>query len=213
MRECNKSSGWTGLMCIKLIFLANREEPFFVWKIKIKWSSSRVVNLEPSRRHHLMNLFIYPSSFFHSNPNYGSSSALANANAYNQQFGPNGFGASAANAGAQAFQAQGPLGGFGASASNAQSQGFQAGPNGITVRYLKTFNWYCYIRFFWFWIFRVQLASQAVNHTTYRMDRPSLSHMQMEFPSELMADPQSARATQSLSRRRIIDSWGLAEIV
>lgn len=135
-------------MCIKLIFLANREEPFFVWKIKIKWSSSRVVNLEPSRRHHLMNLFIYPSSFFHSNPNYGSSSALANANAYNQQFGPNGFGASAANAGAQAFQAQGPLGGFGASASNAQSQGFQAGPNGITVRYLKTFNWYITLTIF-----------------------------------------------------------------
>lgn len=67
-----------------------------------------------------------------SNPNYGSSSALANANAHNQQFGPNGFGASAANAGAQAFQTQGPLGGFGASASNAQSQGFQVGPNGLT---------------------------------------------------------------------------------
>lgn len=68
------------------------------------------------------------------NPNFGSSSALANANAYNQNFGPNGFGASAANAGAQAFQSQGPLGGFGAAASNAQSQGFQVGPNGFQVR-------------------------------------------------------------------------------
>ena len=62
---------------------------------------------------------------------YGQSSALANANANSQNFGPNGFGASQAGAGAQSFQSQGPLGGFGASASNAQSQGFQAGPGGI----------------------------------------------------------------------------------
>lgn len=41
---------------------------------------------------------------------FGQSSSAANANAYNQQFGPNGFGASAANAGAQGFQSQGPLG-------------------------------------------------------------------------------------------------------
>ncbi|XP_065075211.1 uncharacterized protein LOC135698964 isoform X2 [Ochlerotatus camptorhynchus] len=63
---------------------------------------------------------------------FGASSAQANANAFNQQFGPNGFGASAANAGAQSFFNQGPGGGFGASAANSASQGFQAGPNGIT---------------------------------------------------------------------------------
>ncbi|XP_055689683.1 uncharacterized protein LOC129793585 [Lutzomyia longipalpis] len=63
---------------------------------------------------------------------FGSSSAIANANAHNQYFGPGGFGGSAANAGAQAFESHGPLGSFGASASNAQSQGFSVGPNGIT---------------------------------------------------------------------------------
>ena len=63
--------------------------------------------------------------------NYGQSSALANANAFNQYQGPGGFGASAANAGAQSFNSQGPLGGFGASAANSQSQGFHAGPGGI----------------------------------------------------------------------------------
>uniref|UniRef100_A0A1W7R749 Putative conserved secreted protein n=1 Tax=Aedes albopictus TaxID=7160 RepID=A0A1W7R749_AEDAL len=66
------------------------------------------------------------------NSGFGSSSAQANANAFNQQFGPNGFGASAANAGAQSFFSQGPGGGFGASAANSASQGFQAGPGGIT---------------------------------------------------------------------------------
>ncbi|EAT47641.1 AAEL001271-PA [Aedes aegypti] len=63
---------------------------------------------------------------------FGASSAQANANAFNQQFGPNGFGASAANAGAQSFFNQGPGGGFGASAANSASQGFQAGPGGFT---------------------------------------------------------------------------------
>ncbi|XP_055629453.1 uncharacterized protein LOC129770562 [Toxorhynchites rutilus septentrionalis] len=63
---------------------------------------------------------------------FGATSSNANANAFNQQFGPQGFGASAANAGAQSFYNQGPLGGFGASAANAQSQGFQVGPGGIT---------------------------------------------------------------------------------
>lgn len=63
---------------------------------------------------------------------YGQSSALANANAYNQYQGPGGFGANAANAGAQSFNSQGPLGGFGASAANSGSQGFHAGPGGIT---------------------------------------------------------------------------------
>lgn len=63
---------------------------------------------------------------------FGQSSALANANAYNQYQGPGGFGANAANAGAQSFQSQGPLGGFGASAANSGSQGFNAGPGGIT---------------------------------------------------------------------------------
>lgn len=63
---------------------------------------------------------------------YGQSSALANANAFNQYSGPNGFGGSSALAGAQSFQSQGPLGGFGASAANSASQGFQAGPGGIT---------------------------------------------------------------------------------
>lgn len=64
-------------------------------------------------------------------PQYGQSSALANANAFNQYQGPGGFGGSAANAGAQSFHAQGPLGGFGASAANSQTQGFSAGPGGI----------------------------------------------------------------------------------
>lgn len=64
--------------------------------------------------------------------NYGQSSALANANAFNQYQGPGGFGSSAANAGAQSFQSQGPLGGFGASAANSGSQGFHAGPGGIS---------------------------------------------------------------------------------
>lgn len=63
---------------------------------------------------------------------FGASSAQANANAFNQNFGPQGFGASAANAGAQSFFNQGPGGGFGASAANSASQGFQAGPGGIT---------------------------------------------------------------------------------
>ncbi|XP_070502224.1 spidroin-2-like [Chironomus tepperi] len=62
---------------------------------------------------------------------YGQSQSAANANAYNQQFGPNGFGASAANAQAQGFQSQGPLGGFGANAANAATQNFQAGPGGF----------------------------------------------------------------------------------
>ncbi|CRK96663.1 CLUMA_CG010065, isoform A [Clunio marinus] len=64
--------------------------------------------------------------------NYGQSSALANANAFNQYQGPGGFGGSAANAGAQSFNSQGPLGGFGASAANSQTQGFHAGPNGFS---------------------------------------------------------------------------------
>lgn len=64
--------------------------------------------------------------------NYGQSSALANANAFNQYSGPNGFGASNALAGAQSFNSQGPLGGFGASAANSGSQGFHAGPGGIS---------------------------------------------------------------------------------
>lgn len=64
--------------------------------------------------------------------NFGQSSALANANAYNQYQGPNGFGASNALAGAQSFQSQGPLGGFGASAANSGSQGFNVGPGGIS---------------------------------------------------------------------------------
>lgn len=63
---------------------------------------------------------------------FGASSSNANANAFNQQFGPNGFGASAANAGAQSFYNQGPGGGFGASAANSASQGFQAGPGGFS---------------------------------------------------------------------------------
>lgn len=64
---------------------------------------------------------------------FGAASSNANANAFNQQFTPQGFGASAANAGAQSFYNQGPLGGFGASAANSASQGFQAGPGGFTV--------------------------------------------------------------------------------
>uniref|UniRef100_A0A182N9K3 Transmembrane protein n=1 Tax=Anopheles dirus TaxID=7168 RepID=A0A182N9K3_9DIPT len=63
---------------------------------------------------------------------FGASSAQANANAFNQQFGPNGFGASAANAGAQSFYNQGPGGGFGASAANSASQGFAVGPGGFS---------------------------------------------------------------------------------
>lgn len=57
---------------------------------------------------------------------------MANANAFNQYSGPNGFGSSAALAGAQSFNSQGPLGGFGASAANSQSQGFNAGPGGFS---------------------------------------------------------------------------------
>ncbi|XP_055612580.1 uncharacterized protein LOC129759198 [Uranotaenia lowii] len=64
--------------------------------------------------------------------NFGAASSQANANAFNQQFGPNGFGASAANAGAQSFFNQGPAGGFGASAANSASQGFHAGPGGLS---------------------------------------------------------------------------------
>lgn len=68
---------------------------------------------------------------FRPQQNIGQSSALANANAFNQFSGPGGFGGSAANAGAQSFHSQGLLGGFGASAANSQSQGFQVGPGGI----------------------------------------------------------------------------------
>jgi hypothetical protein len=64
------------------------------------------------------------------------SSAQANANAFNQHFGPDGFGSSAAGAQAQSFNAQSPFGNFGGSASNSQSQGFQAGKDGITVSFL-----------------------------------------------------------------------------
>jgi hypothetical protein len=67
---------------------------------------------------------------------FSQSSAQANANAFNQQFGPNGFGSSAANAQAQSFNSQSPLGNFGASASNSFSQGFQAGKGGINVSLL-----------------------------------------------------------------------------
>lgn len=63
--------------------------------------------------------------------NYGQSSALANANAYNQYQGPGGFGGSNALAGAQSFQSQGPLGGFGASAANSGTQSQHAGPGGM----------------------------------------------------------------------------------
>lgn len=80
----------------------------------------------------ICSITLFISSAF-PNSGFGSSSAQANANAFNQQFGPNGFGASAANAGAQSFFSQGPGGGFGASAANSASQGFQAGPGGITV--------------------------------------------------------------------------------
>jgi hypothetical protein len=67
-------------------------------------------------------------SGFRPQQQFGQSSAQAQANAFNQQFGPNGFGSNAANAGAQSFNSQGPLGGFGASAANSGSQGFHAGP-------------------------------------------------------------------------------------
>jgi hypothetical protein len=67
---------------------------------------------------------------------FSQSSAQANANAFNQQFGPNGFGSSAANAQAQSFNSQSPFGNFGASASNSFSQGFQAGKGGINVSFL-----------------------------------------------------------------------------
>jgi hypothetical protein len=60
--------------------------------------------------------------------NFGQSSAQANANAFSNNFGPNGFGSSAANAQAQSFHSDGPFGGFGASAANSNSQGFQFGP-------------------------------------------------------------------------------------
>ena len=77
--------------------------------------------------------WIRPQNFGGNNfPSYGQSSAQANANAFNQYQGPNGFGSSNALAGAQSFNSQGPLGGFGASAANSGSQGFHAGPNGIT---------------------------------------------------------------------------------
>ncbi|XP_063703910.1 uncharacterized protein LOC134833509 [Culicoides brevitarsis] len=62
---------------------------------------------------------------------FGQSSALANAAAQNQYFGPNGFGGGAAHAQGQAFQSQGPLGGFGASHAGTQTQNFHAGPGGI----------------------------------------------------------------------------------
>ena len=58
---------------------------------------------------------------------YGQSSAQANANAFNNHFGPQGFGSSSSLAGAQSFNSQGPLGGFGASAANSWSQGFNCG--------------------------------------------------------------------------------------
>lgn len=58
--------------------------------------------------HCFISIEKYKLNFF--NRQYGQSQSAANANAYNQQFGPNGFGASAANAGAQGFQSQGPLG-------------------------------------------------------------------------------------------------------
>lgn len=67
-----------------------------------------------------------------SQPGFGQSSALANANAFNQYGGPGGFGANSALAGAQSFNSQGPLGGFGASAANSASQGFNVGPGGIS---------------------------------------------------------------------------------
>lgn len=57
----------------------------------------------------LKNQSLYVN-FFINCRNFGQSQSAANANAYNQQFGPNGFGASAANAGAQGFQSQGALG-------------------------------------------------------------------------------------------------------
>lgn len=71
------------------------------------------------------------SRFRFGGPQYGQSSALANANAHNQYHGQGGFGGSNSIAGAQSFNAQGPLGGFGASAANTGSQGFHAGPGGI----------------------------------------------------------------------------------
>jgi len=64
-------------------------------------------------------------------PNFGSSQSSANANAFNQQFGPNGFGSSSALAQAQGFHNNGPLGGFGANSAGSQTQSFQAGPDGI----------------------------------------------------------------------------------
>nr|XP_019536034.1 glycine, alanine and asparagine-rich protein-like [Aedes albopictus] len=63
---------------------------------------------------------------------YDFSSANANANAFSQGFGPNGFGGSAANAQAQSFESSGPFGSFGASAANAASQGFTFGPGGLS---------------------------------------------------------------------------------
>ncbi|XP_058456271.1 uncharacterized PE-PGRS family protein PE_PGRS10-like isoform X2 [Malaya genurostris] len=100
-------------------------------------SSLNVRKSNPAVRKHarsLMDLLMSPS---HSRPKrqfggFGASSSNANANAFNQQFGPQGFGASAANAGAQSFYNQGPLGGFGASAANSASQGFQGGPGGFS---------------------------------------------------------------------------------
>lgn len=72
--------------------------------------------------------FGFPPNF----GNFGQSSAQANANAFNNNFGPNGFGSSSAAAQAQSFNSQGPLGNFGASAANSNSQGFNFGPGGAT---------------------------------------------------------------------------------
>ncbi|KFB41022.1 AGAP005612-PA-like protein [Anopheles sinensis] len=58
---------------------------------------------------------------------------MANANAYGQYFGQNGFGYSAANAGAGAFMNQGPLGYMGASNANAASQNMNFGPGGVSA--------------------------------------------------------------------------------
>lgn len=101
---------------------------------KIAPSRMVVKNKHSSPRHWCQSDF--DSFCFFSSGGFGATSSQANANAFNQQFGPQGFGASAANAGAQSFYNQGPGGGFGASAANAASQGFQAGPGGFSVGWI-----------------------------------------------------------------------------
>ena len=158
-----------------------------------------------------LRLWLLPSTTLYSG--FGASSSNANANAFNQYYGPNGFGASAANAGAQSFYNQGPGGGFGASAANSASQGFSAGPGGFSVSSNKRlFHWHTQstVCIFLVGFSRAPLDSPVARATSFPATRTWTCRTVVDFPLPT-ASPAYRRAARSASRRSRLAAHNSAE--